>query len=462
MSSSIFPRSDLIFCSRAAQRAFRERKQSQLAELQARVQSYEQGELDKTVGLQKIAKHLKEENDKLRQENRALQTKLAQMENMNKDCSSVEKDKKRWRDGDSPSSASHSQSPVKKKSRAGSSTSNYPCPPAFSQTYLPSPSSLVSTPDSNEMNSRFSALPGDSHIDLDSTLFSQSDFKGPAANIHPLLPFGCGFCDEGAVCVCRDIVTSQAVDITSPEVKLDAVSSSPIELPVRNDSTTHGNLSILDNLPEYQPPVPLKRRLGGTSVNSVFHVQPAPISRDSGSGISGATCSGDPSNCIICVDDSFGKAFCTAITTSARHGFDGFPGQFRENCCKNGSRCDACPSRSSFTSDAAVASSSSEFIPTNDAWQKLKAHPNVDFADLSLLAEVVGSRTKCAGPQLVVSSTPSTEMRGERTSADRHGGDSPIRLVDEKILLECGRRRIRQVHMDGVQEALRMLDAKFC
>jgi hypothetical protein len=110
-----------------------------------------------------------------------------------------------------------------------------------------------------------------------------------------------------------------------------------------------------------------------------------------------------------------------------------------------------------------VTSSSSEFIPTNDAWQKLKAHPNVDFADLSLLAEVVASRTKCAGPQLVVSSTPYTQIRGEQTSRpDRHRGDSPIRLVDEKILLECGRRRIRQVHTDGVQEALRMLDAKFC
>lgn len=457
------------FCSRAAQRAFRERKQSQLAELQALVQSYEQGEVDKTVNIQKIAKHLKEENDKLRQENMALQSKLAQLENVSKDRSSVEKDKKRWRD-DSSSSEPHFQSPVK-RSRAGT----HPCVPAFSQTYLPSPSSLVPTPGSNETISHFSALPRNS-LELNSTLFShQSDFKGPDANINSLLPFSCGFCDEGAVCVCRDIVTSQVVgDITtSPEVKLNTVSTSQIELTACNDTRsanikvsampTNGNSSILDNLPEYQPPVPLKRRSDKAPVNSVFRVQPAPTSRDNGSGISGATCSGDPSNCMICVDDSFGKAFCTAMTTAACVAFDGFSGQFRENCCKNGSRCDAYPSGSSFTSDAAVASSSSEFIPTNDAWQKLKAHPNVDFADLSLLAEVVASRTNCAGPQLVVSSTPSTQIRGERSSrVDRLGGDSPIRLVDEKILLECGRRRIRQVHMDGVQEALRMLDAKFC
>ena len=428
---------------RAAQRAFRERKQSQLAELQARVKSYEQGEMDKSIGLQKIAKRLKEENDKLRQENGALQTKLAQMESANKDCP-VEMDKKRRRD-DSPSSAPYPQLPVRKKSRANSST--YPCHPVSSQTYLPSPSSLVSTPDSNGVvNSPFSALPCDSRIDLDSTLFGHpDDFKDSDANIHR--PFSCGFCDEGTLCVCRDIVTSQVIDgdITiSPKANLDAVGPGQAGLPVRRD--TRDSLTILDNLPEYQPPVPLKRRPAGTSINSVFYVQPAPTSQKSKS-----VCSGDPSNCTICADDSFGKAFCTAITTSACSGM--------ENCCKNGSVCeDPCPSG---LSPSVATSSSAEFIPTNDAWQKLKAHPNVEFADLSLLAEVVASRTKCSGPRLVASSTPHTQMHGERTYGADRRGDSPIRLVDEKILLECGRRRMRRVHTDGVQEALRMLDAKF-
>ena len=432
--------------------------------------------MDKTVGLQKIAKLLKEENDKLRQENRALQTKLAQMENINKDPLPVETDKKRWRD-DSPSNTPHSQLPMRKKSRANSGT--YPCLSTFSQTYLPSPSSLVSTPDSNETtNSHFSAVPCDSHMNLGSTMFSHpGDFKESDAHIQQLPPFGCGFCDEGTICVCRDMVTSQVVDIDrdtiSPEVKLDALSSNqapPVCHDIRdvniNMSTipTNGNLSILDNLPDYQPPVPLKRRSGGTPLNSVFHVQPAPTSQGSRSEISDATCSGDPSNCTICADDPFGKAFCTAITTSACTACDGCCSQFGsgiEGCCKDRSR--SCPSGSSFTLDSAVASSSSDFIPTNDAWQKLKSHPNVDFSDLSLLAEVVVSRTKCSGPLLVISSTPPSQIRSERTSeVGRHRTDSPIRLVDEQILLECGRRRVRQVHMDGVQEALRMLDAKFC
>ena len=385
----------------------------------------------------------------------------------------IETDKKRWRE-DSPSSAPHSQLPARKKPRANSST--YTCLPAFSQTYLPSPPSLVSTPDSNEAaNPHFSALPCECHIDLDSTLFSHpDDLKESDANIRPLPPFSCGFCDEGTLCVCRDIITSQVVDgdiAPSPEVKLGAASPREAGLPMRHDTrdaninvSTNGNLSILDNLPEYQPPVPLKRRSGGTSVNSVFHVQPAPTSQ-ARSGVPDATCSGDPSNCMICADDSFGKAFCTAITTSACIACDRFSCQFgsgAENGRKNGSKCEnICPSGSSPTLDSAAASSSSEFIPTNDAWQKLKAHPNVDFADLSLLAEVVASRTKCSGPQLVTSPTPPTQTRGELTSgADR--GDSPVRLVDEAYLMECGRRRVRQVHSDGVREALRMLDAKFC
>ncbi|KAJ7119981.1 hypothetical protein C8R43DRAFT_1136982 [Mycena crocata] len=55
--------------NRAAQRAFRQRKQSQLADLQDRVRSYEQGEYQRNVALRNIAKSLKEENESLRHEN---------------------------------------------------------------------------------------------------------------------------------------------------------------------------------------------------------------------------------------------------------------------------------------------------------------------------------------------------------------------------------------------------------
>ncbi|KAK7694880.1 hypothetical protein QCA50_002068 [Cerrena zonata] len=100
--------------NRAAQRAFRERKQSQLAELQARVQQYEQGEIERNVALQNIAKRLKEENEKLRTENVLLKEKLSQTE---QECTGL-KDaaKKRLRE-ESLSRSPDLEAPLRKKPR---------------------------------------------------------------------------------------------------------------------------------------------------------------------------------------------------------------------------------------------------------------------------------------------------------------------------------------------------------
>jgi len=63
-------------CYSAAQRAFRERKQSQFAELQARIEQYERGEIERNVALQAAAKRLKEENDALKKENDELRRSI--------------------------------------------------------------------------------------------------------------------------------------------------------------------------------------------------------------------------------------------------------------------------------------------------------------------------------------------------------------------------------------------------
>jgi hypothetical protein len=111
-------------------------------------------------------------------------------------------------------------------------------------------------------------------------------------------------------------------------------------------------------------------------------------------------------------------------------------------------------------------------MPTNDAWQKIKAHPNVEFADLSLLAEVVATRSLCPGPPLAIlttemhqdSSAITNIFRPRRLFGNRreHASNSPPpKLVPQEVLLECGRRTLRRVHTDGVREALRLLDVKF-
>lgn len=66
--------------NRASQRAFRERKQSYLAELEAKVAAYEAAEIDRSVEIQKVAQKLRAENDSLRKEVSAWKEKFAQIE----------------------------------------------------------------------------------------------------------------------------------------------------------------------------------------------------------------------------------------------------------------------------------------------------------------------------------------------------------------------------------------------
>ncbi|EPQ32069.1 uncharacterized protein PFL1_00267 [Pseudozyma flocculosa PF-1] len=66
--------------NRASQRAFRERKQMYLADLEAKVAAYEKAEIDRSVEIQKAAKRLKDENDALKRENAGLKEKVRQLE----------------------------------------------------------------------------------------------------------------------------------------------------------------------------------------------------------------------------------------------------------------------------------------------------------------------------------------------------------------------------------------------
>ncbi|PWN33179.1 uncharacterized protein FA14DRAFT_161165 [Meira miltonrushii] len=66
--------------NRASQRAFRERRQSYLASLEAKVNEYEERGANFSTELQKVARRLKEENDELKQQNKTLHAKVQQLE----------------------------------------------------------------------------------------------------------------------------------------------------------------------------------------------------------------------------------------------------------------------------------------------------------------------------------------------------------------------------------------------
>lgn len=443
---------------------------------------YEQGEIERNVALQSIAKRLKEENEKLRKENAELQAKLLQIQQQ-QELSANPRDihtqdateKKRARD----ESVSHvpAQPSAQKKPRKNPSLS---CPSMSPATAFPisSPPSMVSSPDSNgTSDTHFSAMSYDIQTEINASAFSNfpsemnMDTKNSEPGLSSYSSFGCGFCNEGSICVCREIAVQHIVNTHPPDqfnethTLLQQNQDRPLE-PVIQQQTS----SILDNLPAYQPPVALRKRPARAPINSVFPIKIASTPKEA----LDANCSGDPSNCLACGDDSFGQAFCAAIGNSAYTACDDCPSKASSStaggCCGlsgNGMPCATCPS----TKNAAVSlEEASDYIPTNDAWRKLKAHPNVEFADLSLLAEVVSSRSKCSGPRLVISPAfedPKTNSTIEqlcdnrKLEGQRRGTSPPPRLVPQEILLECGRRRVRQVHTDGVREALRMLDAKF-
>jgi AP-1-like factor len=106
-----------------------------LADLQARIQQYEQGDIERNVALQNVAKRLKEENEKLKNDNAQLLEELASVKAL------LDKDRKRSREDDLPIQAESSHS---KKPKCETNFSASFLASTFSQAT--SPMSMISTP----------------------------------------------------------------------------------------------------------------------------------------------------------------------------------------------------------------------------------------------------------------------------------------------------------------------------
>jgi hypothetical protein len=363
----------------------------------------------------------------------------------------------------------------------------------------PSTPSLVSSPGSNISSENGpSPLPTQNPGQADgmfpsplSTLDTIFNFPpGPKSSAysgtHSMGAFECGLCTDCTSCVCREMVLNPpATPIKTETTTVSAAASMvPVELP---PASQIGAQSILDNLPPYQPPVPLRRRPEVRPLRSLFPIVPSSGSPSQVTQSGPVDCSGDPSNCLACADDVFGQAFCAAVGESL--------------ACSG--PCADCPRASgteyrdrdsthasSLPSASQEGGNSAETIPTSDAWRQLKSHPNVSFADLTLLAEVVARRSKCSGPTVVISPPPGS-ITPERASSPVHpmngpsaGGDSDIILLSDphanyhmkerersaclspnlvhEELVRCSRTRsVREVHTAGVREALALLDSRF-
>ncbi|OJA10822.1 hypothetical protein AZE42_00277 [Rhizopogon vesiculosus] len=484
----------------AAQRAFRERKQSQLAELQARLHSYEQGEIERNVALQNIAKKMKDENEELRKENQLLKEKIAHLE---REAESNDGERKRNRDDNALVSPSMSERPMRtsnKRAKMDSEVTDSPQGLHFTSftpsLYTPSPSSLVSSPDectshsfpSSVHESQSGVFPTPPPSLTNMLNYPSSTEPGPILDAQdPSDSFPCVLCSPDVPCVCREMAMQQAaIDTDLSRISLKSEHDHPALIsPMAQPAQFSSQINILENLPAYQAPVPIRRRAPGQNANPIFPVTPISVLSSS------AKCSGDPSNCMACSDDAFGKAFCQAIGHSVNSTSPCIDCPVRTNqsdkivvggCCGDITKCGSCGIAPIISSTNLHRTETS--IPTNDAWRQLKSHPNVAFADLSLLADVVARRSKCTGSRVVISPAPGTvtpERSPPMAGPSRHGDhqsvlltdpheryhqqqrerSSPPRLVPQEVLIECGRRRMREVNADGVREALRLLDSKF-
>jgi hypothetical protein len=469
----------------AAQRAFRERKQSQLAELQARILSYEQGEIERNVALQQIAKRLKEENERLVQENAALKGRVAELELQQRQenphsIKAADSDKKRPR-AESITASSN----TKKRPRAATAAADIRmASPSAASPVASSPYSPESIPTPSDESHPSAAYPDQydtSSVAMNGLLdFSPMKISDPMPSFPP---FDCGFCSDTTSCVCREMMNNLKADSFTDPSSLVMLEQTQQPLATLSDFSNRQSAaspppilrssSLLENLPAYQPAVPLRRKGPKATTKSIFPVFPASDS-EGPSGVLDAMCSGDPSNCAACGDDSFGKAFCSAIEENVMsHGTcENCPSRDlnqpldlareatsstarHDGCCGNPTLCPGCPSTSSLAAPGTNSHKNPDYIPTNQAWKQIKEHPNVQFADLALLAEVVASRSKCTGPRVVITPPP------ERANNPIYRRNSPPQLVPQEVLMECGRRRVREVHSDAVRDALRMLDAKF-
>ncbi|KAF9229403.1 hypothetical protein BS17DRAFT_723135 [Gyrodon lividus] len=496
--------------NRAAQRAFRERKQTQLAELQARLHSYEQGEIERHVALQNIAKKMKEENDELRNENQILREKIVRLEQEREE--SLDNDKKRVRDDTSTNSPTFfsTDSSTRKRARVDGdkqeplhSTLAFGSFPSLSSSLVSSPDDAAAgglSPGVRQGHSRHSGFPTPPPpISSMLTFATPSQPTGVVNMEDPVDSYACVLCSPNTPCVCREIAMQQAANETL------SGSSDLQQLPLQGDKLDQQSItsldqsmhlgppppsmSILDNLPAFQAPVPIRRRTGAPRANQVFLVTPFASSTTS----STLKCSGDPDNCMACADDDFGKTFCQAIdhTVNSSAPCVDCPRRTSQadkilvgGCCGDISKCGSCGIAPIISSTNSARGP--ETIPTDAAWRQLKSHPNVAFGDLTLLAEVVARRSKCTGSRVVISPalgslTPDREAGlshlGSTTSGEdqsvlltdphehfyqkQRQRESPPRLVPQHVLIECGRRRMREVNADGVREALRLLDQKF-
>ncbi|GAA6037874.1 hypothetical protein JCM8097_005081 [Rhodosporidiobolus ruineniae] len=467
---------------RTSQKAFRERRQEYVTELEEKVRQLEAGEGEKCVFYQQQAQKAKLETAALRTENDGLKKIIDQLrrelENGGR-AKSGGKDKGKGRAVPVEFEEAASPGPAKRPRRSAAVRAQAVVASASSSSPLPiysaeSPLPILSPPSTTASSSTSSAF-----------------VHSPLNDLHPVGPASpathtrCGFCASSADCFCAEVgyqivqtPGAAALALISPAIKVE-----------ETDDLFFGEAA-------YEPAVPLRLRKSEKKAAPVWAIESAATTTIS-KPLLQALCNGDPSNCPACSDDPFGKAFCNALssTVCTTQPCSNCPSNCTSRkmptpppetttdeetalfesltdlpCCGDPALCGSLTCKPgketvikeeprdevlSRSVDAGVRSV--ETVPCNEAWTALKSHPNIAFADLQMLADVVAKRTHCGGP---VHSTASPAPSATSLAPIDSGFDRP-ELVPQSTLqcsIDAGARKRLTVERGAVNEALEMLD----
>ncbi|BGO90736.1 hypothetical protein NBRC10512_000676 [Rhodotorula toruloides] len=474
-----------------SQKAFRERRQEYVTELEEKVRRLEAGEGEKCVFYQQQAQKAKVESQQLWEQNVALKREI---EALKLELAKVgggsggraggkagEKGKARAVPDDFVDTATTTKRPrrsaaIRAKAVVASATSSSPPEPAAVGTHSPV---SAASPD------------GASTSHCPHAVVSLSPSNGGL----PVPPFAaptqhqrCTFCSGDANCFCAEVgyeVAPSSATAAMQIVEMAAAASPNIVKEEHVDSAF--------NDVGYEPAVPLRlRRSQNKPLTTVWAIESSSSRSTSVVATPSATkvvCSGDPANCPACSDDPFGKAFCNALSSTVcstqpcancpshatRRKIPTPPPESVDDeaaifesftdlpCCKDPALCGSLTCKpedeSHHSTPASTASRERnvDTVPCNEAWTQLKQHPNIGFADLQMLADVVAKRTYCDGP---VASTPPPPPGVTSETFPASSSHRPM-LVPQSALqcsVDAGTRRRLTVERGAVNEALSILD----
>ncbi|GAA5952141.1 hypothetical protein JCM8115_003515 [Rhodotorula mucilaginosa] len=498
--------------AKTTQKAFRERRQEYVTELEEKVRRLEAGEGEKCVFYQQQAQRAKsealawqQENAKLRQEVEALRAELARQSSPPSLSSGSGARTSRARPAPTTEfadSAAAAPPPPKRRRRAPSNASSSS---RATPTFAGAEESCSPPLAPHRPPTHFSPLSDDPPQP------SASTSPGAEAMTTRIQIPRCTFCSTGPDCFCAqvgfDIVqTPAATSHSGSSASSSSASTQQVDrLPAADEDPYAAETT-------YEPAVPLKLRRSGTGSQkskkpSVWAIEaPAVTGAARLIDAAKAVCSGDPSNCPACSDDPFGKAFCNALSSSVcstqpcancpsnRSGrriptpppekpspapsmpmpiIDegmallesltdlpccGDPILCGSKTCKTEDQAEPIPPPPlpSLEADtAASAGAGVETVPCNEAWSALKQHPNIAFADLQMLAEVVAKRTYCKGA--VTETPPPPAGVVSETFPAAATGRAPLIKFSQAFAVENTRRRLT-VERGAVNEALGILD----